>query len=267
VELLDSVEWESGTRRIPPVVILREVAASAVAAVLAGIVAGGVGGRLVMRLAALLDPARIGFRTDNGNRIGDITADGTLALVLFGGLFAGMAGATVWVVVRPWLPQRRLARYSAGAVAAVGLSGFTVVDGSNRDFFILEPAVASVVMLLAVVGLAGVLTVWLDQRLVAKWRDARRFTPIALVLLLLGGLFAPTAFAAFVSSDFCFCDVPPRPAGVALFVVAAATGTAWILRWRGIACPPLLWVVGWGATVMAVAFGLAHLVGQVARIV
>lgn len=264
---LDQVEQESGIIRTPAAVILREVAASAFVAVLAGIMVGGVGGRLVMRLAALIDPARVGLRTENGNRIGDITPDGTLALVLFGGLFAGMAAATVWVVVRPWLPEGRLARYGAAASAAVGLAGFTVIEGDNRDFFILEPAVASVVMFIAVVALAGVLTVWLDRRLVVWLRGSRWFNPIALIVLLLGGLLAPTAFAAFLSSDFCFCDVPPRPAGLALIVAGAATVTTWVLRWRGMGYPWLLRAVGWGATAAAVAFGLIHLAGQVAAIV
>lgn len=264
---VDHKRQESEATRTPALVIVREVAASGIAAVVAGVIAGGVGGRLVMRLAALIDPARIGFRTENGNRIGDITSEGTVALVLFGGLFAGMAAATVWVVVRPWLPERRLPRYSAAAVAAVALTGFTVVEGDNLDFSILEPAVASVVMFVSIVVLAGLLTVWLDRRLVAKWRGARWFTPIALLVLLLGGLLAPTAFAAFLSSDFCFCDVPPRPAGLALIVAAAATATTWVLRWRGMGYPRLLRAVGWGATAAAVAFGLIHLAGQVAAIV
>jgi hypothetical protein len=152
-------------------------------------------------------------------------------------------------------------------LAAVGLAGFTVIEGDNRDFFILEPAVASVVMFIAVVALAGVLTVWLDRRLIAWWRGARWFTPIAMILLVFGGLLAPTAFARFLSSDFCFCDVPPRPAGVALIVVAAAKVTAWILRWRGMEHLRLLRAVGWGATAAVVAFGLIHLAGHVAATV
>ena len=178
-----------------------------------------------------------------------------------------MAAATVWVVVRPWLPMRRMPRYPAAVLAAVALTGFTVVEGDNRDFFILEPAAANVVMFVSIVALAGLLTVWLDRRFVAWWRGARWFTPVALGVVLLGGLLAPTSFASFLSSDFCFCDVPPRPVGVALLVVATATAITWVLRWRGIECPQALRLVGWGATVAAVVFGLAHLTGQIAAIV
>ena len=264
---VDHKTLESATTRTSALVILREVASSGIAAAVAGVVAGGVGGRLVMRFGALIDPARIGFRTDNGNRIGDITSEGTVALILFGGLFAGMAAATVWVVVRPWLPVRRLPRSAAAAAAAVALTGFTVIEGDNRDFFILEPAAANVVMFISIVALAGLLTVWLDQRFVAWWRGARWFTPVALVVLVLGGLLAPTSFASFLSSDFCFCAVPPRPAGVALLVVAAATAITWVVRWRGIKYPKALRIVGSGATVAAVVFGLIHLAHQIVAIV
>ena len=264
---IDVRNQASASTRTPLLVVLREVAASGIAAAVAGVVAGGVGGRLVMRLGALIDPARIGFRTENGNRIGDITAEGTVAPVLFGGLFAGMAAATVWVVVRPWLPARRLPRYAAAAAAAVALTGFTVVEGDNRDFFILEPAAANVVMFISIVALAGLLTVWLDQRFVAWWRGARWFTPVAHSVLLFGALLAPTSLAAFVSSDFCFCDVPPRPTGVALVVVAGATVISWVLSWRGIKYPKVLRPVGSGATVAAVIFGMLHLVHQIAAIV
>ena len=63
-----------------------------------------------MRLAALLVPDSVGAFTENGNRIGDITVGGTLALIVFIGLFFGAVAGSLWVVLRPWLPAARGAR-------------------------------------------------------------------------------------------------------------------------------------------------------------
>ena len=86
-------------------VILRDIARGGLAGLAVGIVVGGIGGRLAMRLIALLIPESTGRFTENGARIGDITLGGTFALLLFGGVFAGIFVGTIWVVVSPWLPR------------------------------------------------------------------------------------------------------------------------------------------------------------------
>ncbi|MGZ8630177.1 MAG: hypothetical protein ACXWZF_04325 [Actinomycetota bacterium] len=69
--------------------ILR-LASSIASAVITGIVVGGLGTRLVMRLSAMAaDDSRIGLITENGNRVGDITGEGTIALIMFVGLATG----------------------------------------------------------------------------------------------------------------------------------------------------------------------------------
>jgi len=83
--------------------VLRDISRGGMSGVVAGIVVGGLGGRLVMRVAAILHPDAVGALTENGNRIGDITLGGTLSLVLFGLISCAMAGA-VWVIVSPWIP-------------------------------------------------------------------------------------------------------------------------------------------------------------------
>src|SRR4051794_13712655 len=87
--------------------ILREIARGGLAGLLAGVIVGGLGGRLAMRAATLLLPEAVGRITENGNRIGDVTFDGTVALVIFGGLLAGVLAASTWVVIQPWLPPAR----------------------------------------------------------------------------------------------------------------------------------------------------------------
>ena len=71
--------------------VLRDIARGGISGVAAGIVVSGLGGRLVMRIAALLHPDAVGALTENGNRIGDITVGGTLSLVLFGLISCAMA--------------------------------------------------------------------------------------------------------------------------------------------------------------------------------
>ena len=145
--------------------LIREAAASGLAAALAGLIAGGLGGRLAMRISALLNPSLAGVLSENGNAVGKITADGTIELVIFGGIVVGMIAATSWVAVRPWLPGRGRWRYVAAATAAVGMTGFFVVDADNFDFAILRPAWLHVLMFMAIVATAGILTVWTNALL------------------------------------------------------------------------------------------------------
>ena len=64
--------------------VLRDIARGGIAGAVAGIIVGGIGGRLLMRLAAMLQTDAVGFVTQNGNRIGNLTLIGTLGLIAFG---------------------------------------------------------------------------------------------------------------------------------------------------------------------------------------
>ena len=77
--------------------ILRDIARGGLAGLAVGVVVGGLGGRVAMRLIALLIPNPPAAFTENGNRIGDITLGGTFALLLFGGLFAGIFAGTITI--------------------------------------------------------------------------------------------------------------------------------------------------------------------------
>ena len=101
--------------------VLRDIARGGIAGLLTGIVVAGIGGRIVMRLAALVVPEATGRFTENGNRIGTITLDGSLALVVFVGLFFGVVAGSLWVVIRPWLPLSALARSLVTLPIAVAL--------------------------------------------------------------------------------------------------------------------------------------------------
>ena len=57
---------------------------------LVGIFVAGLGGRVVMRLATILHEDTVGLSTENGELIGRISFNGTLALIIFGGLGMGL---------------------------------------------------------------------------------------------------------------------------------------------------------------------------------
>ena len=90
--------------------ILRDITRGGLAGLVVGIVVAGFGGRLVMRLAALVVPSANGAFTENGNRIGEITFVGSVALIIFAGLAASIFLAVVWVAISPWLPGRGVVR-------------------------------------------------------------------------------------------------------------------------------------------------------------
>ena len=96
------------TRFEAAVSVLRDIVRSALTGLIVGVVVLGPGGRIVMRLAALLDPSSAGRATENGNRIGAITLEGTAVLIIFGGLIVGLAMSVVWVAIQEWIPGRSL---------------------------------------------------------------------------------------------------------------------------------------------------------------
>src|SRR5215213_7874066 len=70
--------------------LLRDIARSGIAGIIVGVFVAGLGGRVVMRIAAILHPRAVGLTTENGEVIGAITLSGTLALLVFGGLGMGL---------------------------------------------------------------------------------------------------------------------------------------------------------------------------------
>jgi hypothetical protein len=237
--------------------LLRQVAASGLAGAVAGILVLGVGGRVVMRLAAMVAPDARGLLTDNGNVVGVITAEGTVALVLFGGLFFGVIGAVVWVAVESWLPTRGLRRVLAAGVTSVGLASFVLVAPDNPDFRILGRSpviVALLVVLIAAFGVAlAVGAEWLDRRLPFATRN-RPGTTFAYAALVFAGsvLILPLTIGIYFRGS--------PPVAVALLVTGSATVSWWFMRARGARRPPeRLAGVGRGALVLATALGFVRL--------
>jgi hypothetical protein len=242
-------------------VILRTIARGGFAGVVVGLIVGGIGGRIVMRLAALAVPGSAGAVTENGNRIGDITLAGTLGLSVLG-LFAGLVAATIWVAVSPWIPGLGLRRAVLAMPIAVALGAPGLIDGDNPDFSVLghDPfVVAMLIVLVAIFGfLFAVVDQWLDRRLPIATGRAKTLYAIAASLGIGFGLLVLTAFLS-----------SPEPmtvlTGVALIGVAVATLRLWVVRVAVEVPSSRLILAGRVALAVAVVLGSLRLVPQVSR--
>jgi hypothetical protein len=247
--------------------VLRDIARGGIAGVVAGIVVGGLGGRLVMRIAALLHPEAVGALTENGNRIGDITPGGTLGLVLFGLITCAMAGA-VWVVVSPWIPGRAGVRALLTAGIAIATGTPLLIIGGNPDFVILDHDPAVVALLVALVGTIGLsialLDSWLDRRLPHAVTGRKRPAGFYAIVTLMGAvLVLPVVLLVFLTADEYQLTLR---AGYALVVVGLCTATWWGLRIRGrVRTPRGLVIAARGAVLVAAMLGVLTSLPHISR--
>src|SRR5688572_6226234 len=118
-------------------VIVRDIAVTGIAGLLVGTIVGGLGSRLFMRIAGAVAPeAMQGATTEAGARIGEITLGGTIALVVFVGIPAGILGAAFAVIYRPWLAWTGRWRGVALGVVLFALASAAsdVMNPDNVDF-------------------------------------------------------------------------------------------------------------------------------------
>ena len=135
--------------------------------VAAGLIGGffaGITARLAMRLAGFLtvDHNRY-FRTENGNRVGEITLGGALFLgVLAAG--AGVVTMLLYVLLRdrlPWSGWRRSAVFSAGLFFVFG---YVLMDPANFDYQLLGPTWLSVLTFSSLYLWMGLFTTQVYER-------------------------------------------------------------------------------------------------------
>ncbi len=239
--------------------VLRDIARGGIAGIIVGLLVAGLGGRLIMRLATILHEDTVGLRTENGEVIGNITLNGTLALMTFGGLGMGLMAGTIWVIVGPWIPGRGLARALATAIVAIALGTPSLVQRTNPDFFLLGHDRLVVAMLIGLVGLVGFSIALVDDALDARLphpiSGIRISTTVYLVVTLLGlVLIVPLVIAILLDHPE---YAAPIRAGLALVVVGVCTLTWWVLRVKGRSVPPrALQLAGRVSLLVAVALGV-----------
>lgn len=249
--------------------LARESTAILIGAVVAGFLAGGLGSRLMMLGARLLAPERRGFFTEAGNRVGEVTFEGSLFLIIFIGLFTSLAVGITLAVVGVWVPLER--PWSGVLVGAILLALFspTILDPGNFDFDLLGDQAITVAVIVAMFLAAGVLATVVRDRLKARMpepttlRDGAVFVPAAVlgavaILLLFAGLGAP---AEDGTTDLDLVVV----LFALLVVVTIVDRILWIVRGKRRA--KMISLMGWalfGATAIA---GLVRLVSDIAAIV
>jgi len=215
----------------------RHVGVIGIAGVITGLLVGGVGGRIFMRLSAMIAPERaVGAFTENGNVVGDITVGGTVAFILFIGVFAGGFGAVIYTISEPWLAWAGPMRGIVFGVFLLATGSTIVFDPGNFDFAILGNDWRNVLMLIVLhlafgpvlVALIGVL----DKRLPAvnpeKPIDS---VPGYIALVFVGALFLVMMLANLFLEDICECE-PARLMGVFVIGMVLSTVAWWVSRFR-----------------------------------
>lgn len=242
----------------------RDVVVPGLACAVSGVVVLGLGGRLVMFVSRVLHPEAVGRLTENGNRIGEFTAGGTLGLVLFGGLLSGLVAATIWVVLRSWVPHR----WWVIGLGAVAIGGGLLVDADNRDFDILGDTAPDVLVLLCLVFAFGAAVAGVDRFLDARLPGEGTVPLVVYGIVALAGapLVIPGLVGGFFNS-FAGSTALPIWIGIPLWAAGLLTIGWWVVRGRGVRDQPAwMRMVGGTLALLAFAAGFVHVVGEVLQI-
>lgn len=247
---------------------IRQVSVIGWSGLVTGVVVAGIGSRVFMRIAGATGRAAAqGAETEAGFRVGELTLGGTIALVVFVGIFTGIIGAALYAVFRPWLWWAgRLRGLVFGVVLfAIGSASSDVMNPDNVDFLILGNDVINVVMIVALFLAFGVVIEEfhraLDRRVSpAGDQISAGFAAFAAVGALLS---IPLTIGTMFGSG---CDCTP-PLIAAWFTIVAGVGTVlwWVSgRRRAIRLPAQL--LGYAGLVGATAFGLVRAISDAAEI-
>ncbi len=245
--------------------LVRSVALGGLAGAITGAVVLGVGGRLVMFASRLLHPEALGRATENGNRVGEFTIEGTVELIIFGGVLSGVIAGVIWVLVRQWIPANPV----IVGLGAVSIGGFFLIQADNTDFFILQDPRIDLVLLVGLIFVFGVSLYSIDRWLDTKMADPAGTTGIVVytIMIALGSPLVIPTFANMFSKDFCFCSNPPIWTGVFLTATSIATIVWWVQHLRGADTPSKnLETIGRTSLALTVVAGAVHLTSEIIHI-
>lgn len=174
---------------------LRGVAVALVAGFWAGVLVTGPFVRLIMRLLAVTaGDAAQGRLTEADEVVGSINLDGTIGLLVFGGILPGLVSGAIYVVCRRWLPAGRLGGVVFGALhLLVAATRIDPLRPGNPDFDLVGPgwlavaafALAAVFHGMAVVAIANRYSHSFPPRATSRAGRTRAILPLALPALLL----------------------------------------------------------------------------------
>lgn len=218
-----------------------------------------------MLASRLLHPDAIGRTTENGNRIGELTIGGTMALILFGGLLGGLIAGVIWVLVKEWIPSSSV----AVGFGVIALGGSQLIEADNPDFVILRGPAPDLVLLLGLLFAFGLVLHHLDRWLEARLPEANGVIPVVLysVLVAVALPLAIPTFGAFFTREFCTCEHPPIWTGAFLVITTLVTLWWWTSKVRGLDAPsPPMRLVARSGLLLAVIAGVIHLTGQIIQI-
>jgi hypothetical protein len=215
--------------------LLRHITVGGLSGLATGILVGGIGGRLLMRIAGAAAGERgAGMRTEAGFTVGEITFGGTVALVLFIGIFSGVIGATAYLVFRPWLAWAGRWRGVVFGVVLFGLGSATsdMMNTDNVDFIILRNSELLVALIfglfLAFGAVMDSLFSYLDARMPGGQASSKGLIAVYAGLTLIGFVIvAAPGSAGLALGELCDCETPVR-AMLSYTIVSLATLVFWI---------------------------------------
>jgi hypothetical protein len=220
-----------------------------VAAGFAGGLAAGVVSRLAMRLAGFLTIERNRFMlTDNGNRVGRLTLDGTLFLgVLTGAL--GIVAILIYVLLRNRLPFAGWQRSLGYGVLLLAVFGYVLMDPANEDYQRFGPAWLNVLTFSSLYVFLGLFT-----SLLYEW-GMRRNLPGKALAFRPAVRFPVLGTAALMAGIGIFVTGAAMIVGAPGLVIVGLSGVAWLvnrfaLRDRLASWPAPALVQTWGLMVV-----------------
>jgi hypothetical protein len=229
-EPTEAISHPSGPTWLPAVPfndiwgLARHIVLAGVAAVLTGLLVGGVGGRVFMRIAGASASFAQRRTTEAGFRVGEVTVGGTIALIVFVGLFVGVVGVTQYLIFRPWLAWAKKWRGLVFGLLlfAVGSATSDVLNPDNPDFVILKNEVLLVSMIVALFLAFGVMLDWVFFTFDKRAPQADRSTHVPLAILAVLGTVVALATIPIYLGGGCDCGAPLIPT---IAMGAAAIGT------------------------------------------